>query len=387
MSEKQIGEVEETKTVLDEGGVVPEAVADTLVPMDDVAQSTEPGVAGWLNLAGAVMINSICYGMTNSFGVFQEYYSIHFLSTTSTTSISWIGSIQLCLCPLLGCISGPLFDSGHLKPLIASGGLLYVFSLMMASISTQYYQILLSHGFGVGLAMGIIFSPSVSTLSHHFGHSRWKSLAYGCTAAGSSLGGIIYPVSLRYLLPALGFAWGMRIMAFIVLLVATSSFFCLSTVHPPRRKVAILSPTVFRNAEYTVFVLGVAFCSLAIYGPLTFGVTFASSKGLSSSLAFYSLAISNGCSIFGRIMPLLIAQRIGPLNVAIAAGLFSSIMLFSWTRANSASEILAFDALYGVPSGAYAAAVNPSAASFAPMPDQIGYESLITYLGQSLYPS
>ena len=52
MSEKQIGEVEETKTVLDEGGVVPEAVADTLVPMDDVAQSTEPGVAGWLNLAG-----------------------------------------------------------------------------------------------------------------------------------------------------------------------------------------------------------------------------------------------------------------------------------------------------------------------------------------------
>ena len=33
-------------------------------------------------------------------------------------------------------------------------------------------------------------------------------------------------------------------VAFIVLVVVINAFFCLSTVHPPRKKIAILSPTV-----------------------------------------------------------------------------------------------------------------------------------------------
>jgi MFS family permease len=151
--------------------------------------------------------------MTNSFGVFQEYYTTTHPPTISSgaTAISWIGTVQFWLCPLLGCISGPLFDAGYLKSLVGVGGALYVFSLMMTSLAKEYYQFLLAHGFGVGIGMGLIFSPSVSTLSHHFGRSRWRTLAYGCQATGSSLAGIIVPVLLRQLFPAVGFAWAMRI--------------------------------------------------------------------------------------------------------------------------------------------------------------------------------
>jgi MFS family permease len=111
----------------------------------------------------------------------------------------------------LGCISGPLFDAGYLKSLVVVGGGIYVFSIMMTSISHEYYQFLLAHGIGVGLGMGLMFSPSVSTLSHHFARSRYRSMAYGCQAAGSAVAGIVFPIMLRYLFPAVGFAWGMRI--------------------------------------------------------------------------------------------------------------------------------------------------------------------------------
>lgn len=149
--------------------------------------------------------------MTNSYGVFQEYYSTHQLAGQSPTAISWIGSIQLCFCPLLGCISGPLFDAGYLKHLIVVGGSLYVFCMMMTSIATEYWQILLAHGIGVGLGMGLIFSPSVGTLSHHFAKSRYRTLAYGCQASGSAVAGVVVPIMLRFLFPAVGFGWGMRI--------------------------------------------------------------------------------------------------------------------------------------------------------------------------------
>lgn len=143
--------------------------------------------------------------------MWQSYYSLNQLSHLSPAQISWIASIQLCLMPLLGCLSGPLFDAGYLRPLIIAGGTLYVFCLFMTSIATQYYQYLLAHGIGVGLGMGIMFSPSVSTLSHHFGRSRYRSLAYGIQASGSSASGILFPILARNLLPRIGFAWTMRV--------------------------------------------------------------------------------------------------------------------------------------------------------------------------------
>jgi MFS family permease len=195
--------------------------------------------------------------MTNSYGVFQEYYSTHQLAGQSATAISWIGSIQLCFCPLLGCISGPLFDAGYLKHLIVVGGSIYVFCMMMTSIATEYWQILLAHGIGVGIGMGLIFSPSVGTLSHHFAKSRYRTLAYGCQASGSAVAGVIVPIMLRFLFPAVGFGWGMRIrkseherseaeylVGFLVLALVVTAFFTLSRTHPPRKKIAVLSPAV-----------------------------------------------------------------------------------------------------------------------------------------------
>lgn len=164
-------------------------------------------------------------GMTNSFGVFQEYYTythpIH--TSVDATAISWIGSIQYTLCPLLGCIAGPLFDAGYLKSLIFAGGGLYVFSLMMTSIATQYWQIILAHGLGVGLGMGLFFSPSVSTLSHHFQRSRYRTVAYGLQATGSSIGGIVYPIMMRALIPRVGFGWAMRICKWIWVVLHTAT--------------------------------------------------------------------------------------------------------------------------------------------------------------------
>lgn len=161
---------------------------------------------------------------------------------------------------MFGCVSGPLFDAGYLRHLILISGFLYVFCLMMASLSTQYYQLLLSHGFGVGLAMGLVFAPSVATLSHHFANTRFRILAYGTQASGSAVAGIFFPAMLNHLLPRYGFAWAMRIrksssgarqtvtdvrpVGFTVLGFFVVIFFTLSTTVPPRKKIAVLSFSV-----------------------------------------------------------------------------------------------------------------------------------------------
>jgi MFS family permease len=54
---------------------------------------------------------------------------------------------------------GILYDHfGHRSPLLI-GTILHVFGIMMASLGTEYYQILLAQGFCSGLGVSGIFQP------------------------------------------------------------------------------------------------------------------------------------------------------------------------------------------------------------------------------------
>lgn len=170
-------------------------------------------------------------------------------------AISWIGAIQFCLCPMLGCIAGPLFDAGYLKHLLIVGGGLYSFCFMMASISKEYYQVLLSHGIGVGIGMGLIFSPSVSSLQHHFARSRYRTLAYGFQATGSAIAGIYFPISLNYLLPAVGFGWTMRICMSLWYSLTPSGIHCHSLRHTRIRYIINHRPAAEGNCSFKPYGL------------------------------------------------------------------------------------------------------------------------------------
>ena len=86
-----------------------------------------------------------------AFGAFQAYYEASLLSHTPASTISWIGTIEGFLLLLLGIIAGPLYDLGYIRWLILTGSFLVVFGMMMLSLATQYYQVLLSHGICVGI--------------------------------------------------------------------------------------------------------------------------------------------------------------------------------------------------------------------------------------------
>lgn len=319
------------------------------------------GTKAWLCLFGSFLLSTVCYGVLNSFGVFQEYYRLNNLRHRSIQDISWIGSLQLCLNLLAGCVSGPLFDAGYFKHLIATGGVLYVFSLMMTSISKEFYQFILAQGVGVGLAAGFLFTPGVSVLAHHF--QRRRNLVFGIFASGASVSGAVLPIAVQRLLRQVGFGWTIRILAFIVLACVTTAFFCCSPRLPPRKGGRVLDFRVFKSPAYSFLVFGAGCVALGLYVPLTFGITYAIQHGVDQQLAFYSLAILNACSIIGRTIPNLIAQRVGPLNVLIIACSLSAIMLFVFTTTQSTAGILTYNAFFGVVSGTYVSGLPPACSS------------------------
>lgn len=65
-----------------------------------------------------------------------------------------------------GIITGKLFDEyGPAVPL-AIGSFLHVFGIMMISLSTEYYQILLSQSVCSGIGASLVFFPSSTCVSN-----------------------------------------------------------------------------------------------------------------------------------------------------------------------------------------------------------------------------
>lgn len=339
---------------------------------DEAAEESFPdgGLRAWLCVLGSFLISATCYGVLNSFGVFQEYYRDNILNDRPIQDIAWIGSLQLCFNLLTGCVSGPLFDAGYFKHLVAGGGMLYFFTLFMTSISTEYYQFILAQGIGVGLSAGMLFTPSISVLAHHF--KRNRSAVFGIFAGGASVGGAVLPIAVQRLLPQVGFPWTIRILAFIILFCVGTGFICCNPRLQPRQGSRVLDIRVFRSVSYTFLVFGAGLVSLGLYVPLTYGVTYAVQNGMNAQLAFYSLSILNGCSLFGRILPNLIAQHVGPLNVLIVSCTLASIMLYAFTAAESNAGILVYDGFFGVFSGTYVSVLPAACSSLTIDPKETG---------------
>jgi len=86
----------------------------------------------------------------------------------------------------------------------------------------------------------------------------------------------------------------------------------------------------------------------------------AQKNGMSTNLSNYLLAVLNGASIFGRILPGIIADRVGRFNVMIITSAFSAIIVLGlWLPSSSNAPILVFSALYGFSSGAFVS-LSPS---------------------------
>ncbi len=99
---------------------------------------------------------------------------------------------------------------------------------------------------------------------------------------------------------------------------------------------------------------------LALFIPFTYIVNYSLSKGVSSSTSYYIVSAMNVGSIFGRILPALLADAVGRFNISAPSAFFAGLLCLAlWTFAESLPVILVFAALYGCFAGTFLAMQIP----------------------------
>ncbi|KAH8906507.1 putative monocarboxylate transporter [Coniochaeta sp. PMI_546] len=342
------------------------------------------GVTAWLVVLGAWCVSFCSYGWINSVGTFQEYYQSGPLKDYSVSAISWIPSLQIFFMSVLGPVIGHIYDRNGMRLLVIVGSLLHVFGLMMASISTQYYQFLLAQGVCSAIGVAVVFLSAISAVTGWF-HKR-RGLAFGVLSTGSSLGGVVFPVLLSRLIDKIGYGWAMRTSAFMILALLTVANLTLRSRQALTRRSGLRGHMwrPFHEKPFVLLLTGLFLVPFGLYIPINYLTVASVGAGMSKDLAQNLVAFYNAASLLGRFSSGFISDRAGRFNVFITACYVSGILILAmWVPAYNDALAIAFSVTFGIFSGAYISLMAALVAQLSPL-EEVGYRNGLTFLFSSV---
>ncbi|PPQ65140.1 hypothetical protein CVT24_003230 [Panaeolus cyanescens] len=319
----------------------------------------EGGLRAWLTVLGAFLIQYSFFGYINAFGVYQDFYVREYLTSYTPSDIGWIGGVQIFLTFSCGAFTGRIFDKGYFYHLMVASVLLQAIALFMLSLShkDQYYQVFLTNGVSLGLATGLSYVPSLGIAAHYF--QRRRPVAVGIISSGSALGAVLHPIMLNRLFsnPKIGFHNGVRISAGLNLTLLLVALALMRTRLPPKGTSVSASQikqwlNPKKDPAYVAFLLGAVPCFLGLFFSVFYIQLDAVLHGVSESFAFYTLSILNAASLFGRILPTLLAPRLGVFNLGVFFTTSIGVAILCMLAIQDAVGTTLFSIFFGFTSGA-----------------------------------
>ena len=167
-------------------------------------------------------------------------------------------------------------------------------------------------------------------------------------------GGVIYPTLFHSLRPRIGFGWATRIIAFIALVtLGIANLVTRQRVLPATRR-KLFDVSALREVPFVLCTAGLFFGFMGLYVPFFYITPYAHFKtGANATLAFYFVPILNAGSVFGRVFPNALADRIGTLNTLVPCTFACGLVAFSWMAVDDTGDLFVFAILYGFFSGSF----------------------------------
>ncbi|WAO91276.1 Transporter mch4 [Fusarium falciforme] len=314
------------------------------------AEAPDGGTAAWLVVLGAWCTSFCSFGWLNSVGVFQEYYQNVLLSTYSSSEIAWIPSLQIFFMMAMGPVVGTLFDRYGPRWLLFIGSLLHVLGVMMTSLGSQYYQVLLAQGVCSDIGVACIFQPAMNVIGGWFDKKR--GAAFGILSTGSSLGGVVFPIMVNRLICRAGFGWAMRARGFLVLFMLTIANLTIRAYRPPhpQKVTGAMVRKPFTEPEFVLLSADLFCFTYVLFVPINYITILGLHAGMETNLAEYLAPMLNGGSLFGRLLIPTITN----------------------------ASLIAFAVLFGFSSGAYVSLITPLVMQISP-PNEIGLRTGIIF--------
>jgi MFS family permease len=258
--------------------------------------------------------------------------------------------------------------------IVASGGLLFALSSILASFSQQLWQFQLTQGLLLGIATCLAYMTAVTVAPTWY--SSRRGVAMGIILSGTGIGGLVWAPAIHAMNNHIGFRNALRlsgslsgglIMGGSIVLdwdPTTKARLDAEQLRQAKAKlwqVPLIDWRTAKTHKFALQLLGSSLQSAAYYTPIFFFSTYARTLGFSSTAGANFIAINNACNAIGKIVIGLIADRYGRLNTLFATTAISAIACFAFWLPSSLSEnnetsrglFIAYSILYGIFASAF----------------------------------
>lgn len=240
--------------------------------------------------------------------------------------------------------------------MFAGTGFIFLGFLLAGEVNS-YFGVILSLSLMVGLGTGCLFIPSLAIVAPYFTTKR--PLATGITAAGGSFGGVLFPIAFKQTLDHIGYAWGCRVLAFMVLGTQIVPLLLLDPLSMPKQTRKLFEPQALKIPSFLLYSVALFFVFAGLYVPFFYVSSYAEEKlDVSATMGFYLLSIMNAGSFFGRIGLNLLANSVGSMPVCVACILISGILALLWMPVHNFAGFVVWGIIYGIFSGAVVSLVS-----------------------------
>ncbi|KAH8651378.1 major facilitator superfamily domain-containing protein [Xylariales sp. PMI_506] len=357
-SENETGPAERSSQAGEKLQIVSSTTRVTPDSYPDVSDFPDGGVKAWTVVLGGWLALFCSFGLVNSIGVFQAYYVQGPLKQYPSSTVAWITSVEIWTQNFMGVICGVLYDRYGPQWLMLGGSCLYVLGLMMTSLSQEYYQFFLSQSILTSIGSSAAFNASMSSVASWF--YKRRATAFGITMCGSSVSGVVLPIMISKLVDRVGFPWTIRIVAFLALGILSFSCITVRSRLPPQPRMLVFRDYVngLRDPVMATTALSIFLFFWGLFLPYNFVILQAEAQGMDPSLASYMVPILNGVGILGRVIPAIVADKVGNYNIAIMSAIVSGIICLAlWMPGHSTVALIVYLILFGFTSGGYVSLV------------------------------
>ncbi|KAF2872764.1 major facilitator superfamily domain-containing protein [Massariosphaeria phaeospora] len=289
------------------------------------------GATAWLQVFGCWLLFMNTWGLTNTFSIFSTHYAHTLFPSLPPAHISWIDSLQLFLTLFTGIFASWALDAGHLRAVLLTGTTLLVGGMLATSFCAVYWQVLLAQGVCVGLGSGALAFTAAAVVPFY---------------TGSSVAGTVYPLMLRELFETVGFAWAVRVLAFVILAGLLGSLAVLKPHGEHKTHAPFFVARYLYHVPYTLFILAYAFMVRGTYVPYFYIQQYALELGTPASTTFILVSVMNAATFVGRFPYNYLADTYGGIAVLVPCCMATSLILFLWRFAHTPAGLFTISATF-----------------------------------------
>ncbi|KAJ2525268.1 hypothetical protein GGI11_000173 [Coemansia sp. RSA 2049] len=326
----------------------PQTMAMSGSEFNDGNDDREDGWYAWAIAAAGCILGMLTLGVTRAHGVYQEHYVLNEFPNTASATIAWIGSVQNMMLNLCGVAVGVLSQMCDTRILCAASALTMGVAFILASFSTQVWQLVLTQGVMYGAAASFPYILGVTVPLHWI--RRRRGLALAVVYMGSGVGGMWVSLLTTACIDRFGRPWSHRILGLVMCGVGIALAPLVVARRPAKRPARLLDLSVFRDWRFLLLAAGSFFAMGPNTVPYMLMPTYVA-QVLKEGTRLGSLVVTiiNVSGIFGRFAAGVLSDRLGPINMLVVwVALAAYSQLGVWLPFENVRAVVASAALFGV---------------------------------------